>query len=39
MGEVRSISLKNAKHETFYAHRTRDENFVRSEFKGELVLF
>jgi len=38
MGEVRSISSKNAKQTAFYAPKTKDENFVRSEFKRELVL-
>ncbi len=37
MGEVRSISSKKANQEAFYAHRTRDENFIRSEFKREPV--
>jgi len=39
MDDVRSISLKIAKQEAFYAPKTKDKNFVRSEFKRELVLF
>jgi hypothetical protein len=39
MGEVHSISSDNANQEAFYVHRTKDKNFVRSEFKRELVLF
>jgi len=31
--------LKKANQEAFYAQKTKDKNFVRSEFKRELVLF
>jgi hypothetical protein len=39
MGEVRSFNSKKENQEAFYAQKTKGENFVRSEFKGELVLF
>jgi hypothetical protein len=39
MGEVRSVSSKKENQRAFYAQKTKDKNFVRSEFKRELVLF
>jgi hypothetical protein len=39
MGEVRSINSKNAKQKAFNAQKTRDENFVRSEFKKNLFFY